>query len=41
MEYPTYLIHYGVPGQKWGTRRWQNEDGSLTPEGYEHYGIKK
>lgn len=40
MEYPTYLIHYGIPGQKWGTRRWQNEDGSLTPEGYEHYGIK-
>lgn len=40
MEYPTYLIHYGVPGQKWGVRRWQNEDGSLTPEGYEHYGIK-
>lgn len=40
MSYPTYLIHYGIPGQKWGTRRWQNEDGSLTPEGYEHYGIK-
>ena len=39
MEYPTYLIHYGVPGQKWGNRRWQYEDGSLTPEGYEHYGI--
>jgi len=37
MEYPTYLIHYGVPGQKWGVRRWQNEDGSLTSEGYEHY----
>lgn len=40
MEYPTYLIHYGVPGQKWGYRRWQYEDGSLTPEGYEHYGLK-
>lgn len=37
-EYPTYLIHYGIQGQKWGERRWQNEDGSLTPEGYEHYG---
>ena len=37
-HYPTYLIHYGIPGQKWGDRRWQNEDGSLTPEGYEHYG---
>lgn len=38
MEYPSYLIHYGVQGQKWGTRRYQNEDGSLTPEGREHYG---
>lgn len=36
-EYPTYLIHYGVPGQKWGERRWQNEDGTLTEEGYIHY----
>ncbi len=40
-RYPTYLIHYGVPGQKWGDRRWQYEDGSLTPEGYEHYGYGK
>lgn len=23
---------------KWGQRRWQYEDGSLTPEGYKHYG---
>lgn len=38
MKYPTYLIHYGISGQKWGNRRWQNDDGSLTPEGYEHYG---
>ena len=37
-QYPTYLIHYGVPGQKWGARRYQNTDGSLTPEGREHYG---
>lgn len=37
-EYPTYLIHYGTPGQKWGVRKYQNEDGSLTPEGREHYG---
>lgn len=41
MEYPTYLIHYGIPGQKWGNRRWQYEDGSLTPEGYVHYGYGK
>ena len=41
MEYPTYLIHYGTLGQKWGERRWQHEDGSLTPEGYIHYGYGK
>ena len=35
------LIHYGIKGQKWGERRWQNEDGSLTPEGYVHYGYGK
>lgn len=33
MEYPTYLIHYGIPGQKWGIRRFQNEDGTYTDEG--------
>lgn len=27
------LAHYGVKGQKWGIRRFQNEDGSLTAEG--------
>lgn len=32
------LYHHGVKGQKWGKRQWQNKDGSLTPEGYEHYG---
>lgn len=32
-----YLIHYGIQGQKWGVRRYQNEDGSLTSEGYFHY----
>lgn len=34
-----YLAHHGVEGQKWGVRRWQNPDGSLTPEGRAHYGI--
>lgn len=33
----TYLAHHGILGQKWGIRRYQNEDGSLTPEGYKHY----
>ena len=31
------LAHYGVKNQKWGVRRYQNEDGSLTPAGKEHY----
>ena len=33
-----YLMHYGVKGQKWGLRQWQNPDGSLTAAGREHYG---
>lgn len=28
-----YLIHYGILGQKWGVRRYQNEDGTYTTEG--------
>ena len=32
------LYHHGIKGQKWGERRFQNEDGSLTPEGRERYG---
>lgn len=28
-----YLEHHGILGQKWGVRRYQNRDGSLTPEG--------
>ena len=36
-----YLVHYGVKGQKWGVRRYQNEDMSLTMQGREHYGIGK
>ncbi len=31
------LSHHGIKGQKWGVRRYQNPDGSLTPEGKEHY----
>ena len=31
--YPDYLEHHGILGQKWGVRRYQNEDGSYTKEG--------
>lgn len=34
------LYHYGIPGQKHGIRRYQNPDGSLTPEGMARYGRK-
>lgn len=32
-----YLVHYGIKGQKWGIRRFQNEDGSLTKAGLKRY----
>lgn len=36
-EYGQYLAHHGIKGQKWGVRRYQNEDGSLTEEGLKRY----
>ena len=46
------LYHHGIKGQKWGMRRYQNEDGTLTYQGKmrymkdserasKYYGVKK
>jgi len=32
-----YVEHYGIKGQQWGKRRFQNEDGSLTAAGRLRY----
>lgn len=34
------LEHHGILGMKWGVRRYQNKDGSLTSAGKKHYGFK-
>ena len=31
------LNHWGIKGMKWGVRRYQNKDGSLTPAGKKRY----
>ena len=35
----TYLAHHGIKGQRWGIRRYQNPDGSLTAEGRKRKGL--
>ena len=34
------VCHWGILGQKWGVRRYQNPDGTLTELGRQHYGRK-
>lgn len=34
LVYDSELYHHGVKGMRWGIRRYQNPDGSLTPAGY-------
>ncbi len=31
------IYHHGIKGQKWGVRRFQNEDGTLTTAGKKRY----
>ena len=36
-NHSTELYHHGIKGQKWGIRRFQNKDGSLTKAGEKRY----
>lgn len=35
--YHSELMHYGIKGQKWGIRRFQNEDGTFNEAGKQRY----
>lgn len=36
-NYSNELYHHGIKGQRWGVRRYQNEDGSLNAKGKKRY----
>ena len=40
-DWGSELYHYGVKGQKWGVRNYQNPDGTLTAAGQRQYAKKK
>ena len=37
LPYSAELYHHGIKGQKWGLRRFQQENGTLTSAGRERY----
>ena len=40
MSSDLYLMHHGIKGLRWGVRRYQNADGTLTDQGKRRYGIQ-
>lgn len=35
------IYHHGIKGQRWGVRRYQNKDGSLTPAGQKRLDMRR